>query len=65
MERLDGLKCLQLSKNLPDEYRRLRPVRESRNHGRKAVNPYSNIGPNLAALPSGLSEAFQRFDLIS
>lgn len=57
MQRLDGLKCLQLSKNLPDDYRRIRPVRQPRNHGQKAVNPYSNIGPNLATLSWGLSEA--------
>jgi hypothetical protein len=37
------------------EYQPLRPMRQPCNHGRKAVNPYSNIGPNLAALPSGLS----------
>jgi hypothetical protein len=32
MERLGGLKCLQLSKNLPDDYRRIRPVNEVSSH---------------------------------
>jgi hypothetical protein len=48
-----------------DEYQPLRPVPKAMNGASFAHFSKTNIGPNLAALPSGLSEAFQRFDLIS
>jgi hypothetical protein len=42
------------------EYQPLRPVRQSRNHGRKAVNPYSNIAESGPALARPFAPQFQR-----
>jgi hypothetical protein len=42
------------------EYRSNRPVRQSRNHGRKAVNPYSNIAGSGPASARHFAPQFQR-----